>query len=180
MKSKSDFNVLCKSYLGDDTLSEIFVKSSDGLPVHLGARSSLKIAAWNYYKSWRSQGVFKHPNLGDIYVNRMGWKHITRTGRGSQRIIASWLLLPIAKHIIENVNNYKILDRIDIEDKRDPSKILIRDYVGIRVNVNFNYRDSSVVQVILKRERLYDVNNGLLNQNIWFYSVFELRRGKVQ
>ncbi len=180
LKSKSDFHNLCRSYLGDETLGNIFVKSNEGLPVHLGTKSTLKTDAWNYYKNWRQRGVFKHPNLGDIYINGMGWKHITRAGRGSQRIIASWLLLPIARNIIENVASFKVLDRIDIENKIDPNKILIRDYIGIRAHVSFNYRDSSVVQVILKRERLYDVNNDLLNQNIWFYSVFELRRGKMQ
>ncbi|ENU89676.1 hypothetical protein F884_01848 [Acinetobacter sp. CIP 102143] len=180
LKTKGEFHELCRGYLGNATLEDIFINSSEGLPVHLGSKISLKSSAWDFYKNWRNQGIYNHQKLGKIYINGMGWRHITRAGRGNQRIVASWLLLPVARKIIEITQDFKVLDRIDIKQRSDLNRVLIRDYIALRAKVSFNYRDSSIVQVILKRERLYDVNNGLVNQNLWFYSVFELRRGRVQ
>lgn len=180
LKTKNDFHKLCKNYLGNSTIPNLFFKDGDALPVKLGIKNSLKSDAWKYYKDWKNQGVFQHTNLGAIYVNRMGWKHITRAGRGNHRIVASRLLLPIARKIIENIQSYKVLDRFDVRYTKGDGRLFIRDYIGLKAHVSFNYRDASVVQVILKRERLFDVQNGLLNENVWFYSVFELRRGKAQ
>lgn len=53
--------------------------------------------------------------------------------------------------------------------------------MGLRGIVSFPYRHQSVVQVVLKRNRLVSPSDARRErQKIWFYSVYELRRGTLQ
>ncbi|GHE20131.1 hypothetical protein GCM10017767_06520 [Halomonas urumqiensis] len=51
------------------------------------------------------------------------------------------------------------------------------DYIALRANVSYTHKDSSVVQVVLKR--YIPTSEGQSGESkVWFYSVHELRRGK--
>lgn len=182
LHTKSDFHKLCGSSVNDYQLDRVSIKNDENLPITLGARSNLKKEAWSYYKNWaQNTNEHFHPKLGRILVNRMGWKHITRKGRANQRIIASWMLLPVARKMIRNISNYQKLDnRKQISFHKGQGQVLVRDYLSLKALVSFTYRDSSLIQVILKRDKILDIEGNLISEKIWFYSIFELRRGGMQ
>ena len=180
LHTKSEFHKLCGNKINDYRLDKFFIMNDENLPINLGIKSNLKKDAWNYYKNWASNtNEHFHPKLGRILVNRMGWKHITRKGRANHRVIASWLLLPVARKMILYVKDYQRLgNRIETLFNRGDGRVLIRDYLGLKALVSFTYRDSSLVQVIFKRDKILDIKGNLISEKIWFYSVFELRRGE--
>ena len=169
---------MCGTSHIDRELEKLNISRNEVFIPTLGRNESLRAEAWEYYKSWRSN-LHERTNqvLGEILVNRVGWKHITRRGRHSERIIQSWLLLGAAKKAIMESKKIYQLGRAR-EKKFSDGNTELTDYLGIRVNVSFPYRHESIIQVILKRSRLLMPDN--LNperQKIWFYSVYELRRG---
>ncbi len=83
--------------------------------------------------------------------------------------------------MIRNVNNYQRLgNRIQTLFHKGDGRVVIRDYLGLKALVSFTYRDSSLIQVVLKRDKIIDINGNVISEKIWFYSIFELRRGEVQ
>lgn len=172
LKSKGDFHKLCGPKVNDFKLTKLYFKSENSLKVNIN--HSLKKEALLFYKFWKNSAPI-HPKLGNILINRRGWRHITRPDRATHRIIASWLLLPVAKKILETVVEYQILKRAKINVSND---VVVReDYLGLNAKVYFNYRDTSLVQVILFRKTIISKKGGI-SEKIWFHSVFEKRRGK--
>lgn len=182
LHTKSEFHKLCGDKVNEYKLDKLFIKNDDCLPIALGKNTYLKKEAWNYYKNWAlNTNEHFHPKLGRILVNRMGWKHITRKGRANNRIVASWLLLPVARKMIRLIKDYQRLgERIEIAYHKGDGLILVRDYLSLKALVSFTYRDSSLVQVILKRDKIIDIKGNVISEKIWFYSVFEKRRGEMQ
>lgn len=172
LKSKGELHNLCSPLISGKDLKTIYFKSKEALKINLN--SSLKQEALEFYDLWKKQ-TCQHSKLGNIIISRKGWRHIARPNRATHRIIASWLLLPVAKQIIESVSEYQILNRSKVDVSQDV--IIVEDYIGLNANVSFNYRDNSLVQVILVRKRIINKTEIAL-EKIWFYSVFEKRRGK--
>lgn len=176
--SKSDFHKLCGPATVDRHLEEIQLKRSDLILPKLGKDESLRNDAWSFYKSWRDdQASCINPTLGEILVNRVGWKHLTRRSRLPERIVQSWLLLGAAKEMVNSCTRIFNLGHAQRQVFPDGNAHII-DYLGLRANVAFPHRHQSVLQVVLRRSRLISPTNRYIErQKIWFYSVYELRRG---
>ena len=143
---------------------------------------SIKKQARIFYKTWASSKPRErtHKILGEITINRIGWRHISRNGRRAERIIQSWLLLPCAKKIICETDNFSRLGKANCREGYDSRSgkncFKITDYVGLRAKINFPHRDKSIIQVVLKRCRIVAKNDSqILFHRIWFYSVYEKR-----
>lgn len=99
--SKGDFNKLCGTLPRDREIESLTLHRGDDVKPRLGSAESLRNDAWDFYKRWRgAAGPVENPTLGAVLVNRTGWKHLTRRGRRTERIVQSWLLLGAAKAIV--------------------------------------------------------------------------------
>lgn len=137
---------------------------------------SLKTNARNYYTNWSnsSSSARTNPDLGEIIVNRVGWRHITRKDRLSLAVSQSFQLLPVAAKIIREVTLAKTL-RAWTEKIIDQNRIF-DDLLCLDAQVYFQHRQSTVVRVVLRRRRTFFDASGTSNSRIWFYSVFELHQ----
>jgi hypothetical protein len=176
--SKGDFHRLCGVNPIDRALEEITLSRTDGFIPNLGFKSSLRADAWKFYADWKnSPAIDNNPALGPILVNRVGWDHITRANRLPERVAQSWHLLGAAKKMITSCTNYWTLGNASSKTFSNGSTE-VTDYLGLRAKVTFPHRHHSVVQVILRRSRVTaTITNEAISQKIWFYSVYELRRG---
>lgn len=176
--TKGVFHSLCGPGPSDRQLTTIRLTKESQLKIKLGKNESLRNDAWEFYKNWREdKSTCHHDEIGFINVNRVGWKHLTRRGRSHERIVQSWLLLGAARQMVSQnaINSY--LGHAQV-DKLASGATRIIDYLGLKANVIFPYRHQSVVQVVLKRQRILDAEFGNgESQKIWFYSVYEPRRG---
>lgn len=179
--TKGDFHRLCGAGTSDRQLESFQLSRDDLLLPKLGKTESLRDDAWNFYKAWRGDHPScTNPVLGEILVNRVGWKHITRRSRLPERIVQSWLLLGAAKKIVRESENVFNLGHAKTRVFPDGNSVT-EDYLGLRANVAFPHRHSSVVQVILKRSRLVSPQHPWQErEKIWFYSIYEIRRGAQQ
>lgn len=179
--TKGDFHRLCGSGMHDRTLQTFNISKSDIVLPNLSNSNSFRKTAWSYYKDWRNnpQSCI-NPKLGEIYVNRVGWKHITRVNRLSERIVQSLMLLGSAKILITQSTDVYLLGNHSSRILDDGDSV-VTDYIGLRGVFEFTHRESTVVQVVLKRSRLISAKNINFNSTkIWFYSVYELRRGNTK
>lgn len=147
-------------------------------------KDTLKKQARSYYISWSLSSSNERTNelLGEVIVNRNGWRHITRKGRRIERIMQSLQLLPCAKKIITEATRFNRLGKVRYKEKFDyhtsQMSIELVDFIGIRALVNFPHRDRSLVQVVLKRTRILAKKDlSILFNRLWFYSVYEKRVG---
>lgn len=177
--SKSQFHKLCGPSPFDRQLEEIHLNRNQILIPRLGKGESLRDDAWQFYKEWRDNpGMCINPTLGSLLVNRVGWKHMTRPGRLPERILQSWQLLGAAKEMVVSCKNVLNLGHAKRKDYPDGNTQVI-DYLGLRANVVFPHRHQSVLQVVLRRSRLISPQHPRHErQKIWFYSIYELRRGQ--
>jgi hypothetical protein len=177
--SKSTFHRLCGTGPSDRQLEEIRMRRKDTLVPRLGRTESLRNDAWEFYKAWRD-GVpsYVNPILGPILINRVGWKHMTRRDRLPERIVQSWQLLGAAKEMVANCKSIFTLGHATHQHYPD-GNTQVTDYLGLRASVVFPHRHQSILQVVLRRSRLITpANQNRERQKIWFYSVYELRRGR--
>lgn len=138
----------------------------------------LKITARNFYKDWSNLNLAErtNPGLGEVTINRTGWRHISRSKRGFDKIFQSWQLLSAAKKIIQTVDKaYQITKQESTSE--DETEYTLKDFVSLRAKVIFPNRHESVVQVILRRKKIVNRVDNTIKQKVWFYSVFEPRRG---
>lgn len=174
--SKGKFQKLCGSKPSDRMLPEIMLTNEELLPVKVSSHVPLKQVAWTYYKAWRKESSdYEHPLIGPILINRVGWKHMSRVGRNPHRIIYSWQLLCAAKKMIFLGLPLNYLGNAMV--RRTEEVTTVYDFFGIRAHVSFPHRDSSVVQVVLQRARIFVPAYSQVKQKVWFYSVYEKRRG---
>ncbi|USX08876.1 DUF4365 domain-containing protein [Paraburkholderia fungorum] len=177
--SKGDFHRLCGSGPIDKVLPLVELTRDElVIPDRL---QPLIHAARGFYKAWsQTSYTARHPTLGQILVNRVGWRHITRQKRLKERVFQSLSLLSAAKRIAAEVNEVDMLGRPDVTDLEDGA-IKVTDHLGLRATVIFPHRHQSVVQVVLRRERIISkLSTSPPFQRIWFLSVYELRRGAKQ
>jgi hypothetical protein len=140
--------------------------------------TNFKESSWDVYQSLKDENhefysKTINPKLGLIHYSKSGWKHITRLNRRKMRIINSLLLLKISKEIIENVESFsKVKNGLVRESKKFIKKV---DFLTLRANVEFNFRQDSIVQVVLRRVKIYDKLNpeNKIEDKIYFHSVYE-------
>lgn len=114
-----------------------------------------------------------NPVLGQIHYTRSGWLHITRLNRRKMRIINSFLLLGVSKAICEKVTRFtRVKKGIVRESERFIKKV---DFLTLRAKVNFNYRQSAIVQVVLRRVKTFDKIHStiIIPDRVFFHSVYE-------
>ena len=115
----------------------------------------------------------KNPKLGEIKYSLSGWKHITRLNRRKMRIFNSLLLLGVSKLICEKVERYTSVKKgVVRESKRYIKKV---EFVTLRANINFNFRQSTIVQVVLRRVKTFDKLNPtmIIPVETFFHSIYE-------
>lgn len=178
--TKGPFHKLCGSGPSDRMLEQVEVDRSGVLVPKLGKNESLRADAWDFYKEWRDQLSSRvNPVVGEVLVNRVGWKHATRKGRLPERILQSWLLFGVAKAMVRTCKDIYTLGHARTQTYSD-GNIQVIDYLGLRARVVFPHRHPSVIQVVLRRSRLISpASPAVGRQKIWFYSVYELRRGSA-
>lgn len=176
--SKGDFHRLCGPGPSDRNLPTLKLTNVELVQIDLGRKESIRNDAWKFYKDWRdSTDGYVHATAGRIYINRVGWKHITRRGRSPHRILSSWMLLGAAKQMILRDVPHSYLGHASVTSLESGSTRIV-DYLGLRANIIFPYRHEAVVQCVLKRNRLVDARfTSSERQKVWFYSVYEPRRG---
>ncbi|TKT94057.1 DUF4365 domain-containing protein [Dyadobacter frigoris] len=141
---------------------------------YIKVNKPIKECAKQFYKGWINADIKERQNpvLGEIIVSRVGWRHITRTDRKQERLVNSLQLLSVAQKIIMNSKNvYSIRQVNSILNSTDKSRI-ITDYIALKNNISFPSRQTSLIQVILKRKRKI-ASDGAIDTKIWFYSVYE-------
>lgn len=114
-----------------------------------------------------------NPTIGEIKFSQSGWKHITRLNRRQMRIINSLILLGVAREICVSVSKYtKVRKGMVRESNRYIKKV---EFLTLRANVEFNYRQKSIVQVVLRRVKTFDKVHPELNisDRTFFHSVYE-------
>lgn len=176
--AKGMFHSLCGPGPADRRLKTISLSRQQLVPIRLGSSESLRNDAWEFYKEWRHDDTSRfHSELGEILVNRVGWKHLTRKGRSPERIIHSWLLLGAAREMVRQDANALYLGHAKVTTVSGGLTKIV-DYLGLKANIVFPHRHQSMVQVVLKRQRLLNTKyRGAGAEKLWFYSVFEPRRG---
>ena len=141
-------------------------------------RKSQKEVSREFYKMWADYVPSErmNPSLGEITISRVGWRHITRRGRGYDNIVQSWTLLGAAKRILlENSKPYQLYrPKIVVQN----GVRALHDCVSLRSRVIFPNRQETVVQVVVKRNQEIDQTHGKIRIRNWFYSVHEPRKGK--
>ncbi len=177
--TKGDFHRLCGPGGSDRGIEQMELSRDECLIPRLGKAESLRNDAWEFYKRWRADTASRtNPVIGEVLVNRTGWKHITRQRRNAERIVQSWMLLGAAKTMLQRSNKVYELGRARRTSFAD-GNILVEDYLGLKANVAFPFRQRSLVMVVLKRHRLLSPSQSTEKAKIWFYSVYELRRGAL-
>lgn len=142
--------------------------------------SQIKEAARDFYKNWSNSSLNErtNPNLGEILISRVGWRHITRNERKTERVLQSWQLLGVAKRLINEIEEPE--DFGHSREKTENDWTIVEDYIGLRAFVIFPHRYESSITVVLRRQRKINrINGAVENPKIWFYSVYEARRGRT-
>jgi hypothetical protein len=142
--------------------------------LYLEFDKSIKESAKNFYKNWANSELNSrmHPELGEIIISRTGWRHLTRSDRKLNRIINSLSLLGVAKKIINETPKCYQIKQLESKKLEDGS-LLITDYLALKRNVIFPFRQGGVVQVILKRKRKFNPEEDQIDSKVWFYSIYE-------
>jgi hypothetical protein len=131
--------------------------------------------AKSYYRDWANSSDRIHPELGEIEVTNVGWRHITRQGRNADRILNSILLLESAKQMVLQGADWRQLGAAKRRERTN--SIDIMDALSLRANILFRHRTAAPVQVILRRTRSICLRTGATSRRIKFLSVHELQRG---
>ncbi len=138
---------------------------------------TLKSAARKFYTDWSQDSQRQtNPALGRITISRVGWRHLTRRGRGHANVVQSLGLLGAAEKIVRENPNAHQLNRPTIVTSNQEKRI--HEFLSLRSRVVFPNRQEAVVQVILLRQQTVSAA-GDVKSEIWFYSIHEPRRAKL-
>jgi hypothetical protein len=89
------------------------------------------------------------------------------------RIINSFILLGVSKIICETVDQFSSVKKGVVRQSNQYIKKV--EFLTLRANVTFNFRQSGIVQVVLRRVRSFDKLNSLrkVPDQVFFHSVYE-------
>jgi len=155
--SKGDFMNLIKPLLNGKGLQQI---EPNKLSTELFVSGNLRKDAYTFYKKWKNKSTHCKALNQDIIVSRTGWRHITLSRRGKERRFASMQLLGIAKQIIEEADNFFLLNQTEEYNQ-------ITQKLGLRVKINSKAQGNKIIQVIILR-RIWRKSQ---KSKWWFYSV---------
>lgn len=158
--------------------NELLTISTKNFPFIRLSVGGFKESARELYNNLKGEGEFPfpetiNPTLGGIKFSQSGWKHITRLNRRQMRIINSLILLGVAREICEKVTKYsKVKKGMFRESERYIKKV---EFLTLRANIEFNYRQESIVQVVLRRVKTFDKIHPeqVIQDQIFFHSVYE-------
>lgn len=170
---------LCGTRHLDYRLQEIALERSDVSLFNL--KENIKIQARKYYVDWAKSSKKERTNnkLGEILITRVGWKHLTREDRKTERILQSFQLLGAAKRMIKEVKEPESFGHPSLKTEKDIGSF--QDYIGLRAFVTFPHRYESALTVVLKRQRKVNMTNGKeIERKVWFYTIYESRRGRTK
>jgi len=154
--SKGDFLKLVSPLLGKNGLKVIFPNSESN---NLLISDNLKKDAREFYKKWKNNTITQCKAFGqNLIISRTGWRHIVLSRRGKERRVASLRLLGLAKQIINEVDNFYLLNQTEEFNQ-------ITQKLGIRALVKTKTQGEMVVQVVVLR-RIWKNKS-----KWWFYSV---------
>jgi hypothetical protein len=143
------------------------------------SQKSLKETGFEYYKKLSGENLTPACKefVSGVRFTRIGWRHITRKTRSLTRIVQSLLILPVAKKILEEVDTYQIVDYFNEEDEE--KNIIHYQTLLLRARVSFSYRYPAIINLILRRKiKVNPDNNEPIESSVWFYSIYESRRGR--
>ncbi len=163
----------------NDGLQEILLTRNDVNLFNL--KDNIKVQARKYYIDWSTSPISEktNPKLGEITISRVGWKHLTRSGRKTERVLQSLLLLGAAKRMIKEIKEPESFGHPLFKAENDIGRF--QDYIGLRAFVSFPHRYESVLTIVMKRQRKVNLKNGKeLERKIWFYTIYESRRGRMK
>src|SRR5690242_9236508 len=129
--SKGHFKKIGDFFPQDRQLQSIRLERND--LSYLKIDTALKFSAREYYKNWSTsiEAERTNPGLGVVTVNRSGWRHISRSERGYDKIFQSWQLLSAAKKIIQNVDKaYQITKQESTSE--DQTEYTLKDFISLR------------------------------------------------
>lgn len=174
---KHSFGEFRKKFFKDFRIQSISVPLKVGSEVSflsLKSDDTIIKTAKDYYTVWSNSTAKDrtHPELGEIIISRVGWRHLIKKKRTQLRIINSLLNLKIAKNIILNTPKCYQL-RIDKPTHDIHGNSVLVDYLAIRREIDMPHKQNFVVQVVLKRKRIINKLDGSCKSKIWFYSVYE-------
>lgn len=156
--SKGDFLKLIKPLLGKAGLQTLEPNEQSK---KLLISQNLVIDSTKFYQDWKGHGdVFCKALNQKIIISRTGLRHIKMSRRGLERRIMSLKLLGIAKQIIEEVDNFYLLNQEE-EDSQLTQKL------GLRALVKSKTDGERIVQVIILRKMWKHTKKS----KWWFYSV---------
>ncbi len=141
------------------------------------AITGFKESAKECYRNLSGSGDFFsptiNPTLGEIKYSQSGWKHITRLNRRKMRIFNSLLLLGVSKTICEKVEKFSSVKKGKVRESERFIKSI--DFLTLRANINFNFRQTAIVQVVLRRVKTFDKIHGddEIADQIYFHSIYE-------
>ncbi|WP_448103436.1 DUF4365 domain-containing protein [Pedobacter panaciterrae] len=120
-----------------------------------------------------SSNPIENPTLGRIHFSKSGWKHITRLNRKKSRIFNSLFLLPVCKAICQTVEQFSNVKKGEVRESCQYIKKV--DFLTLRANVEFDYRQKGIVQVVLRRVKTFDKidQTRVMKDQIYFHSVYE-------
>lgn len=176
--SIGDLKNLCGYRHQDHNLPKIILSRRDVSYYTLNAK--IKEQARKFYLDWSNSDLSErnNPALGEILISRVGWRHITRKKRKTERIIQSWNLLGVAKRIIKEIDEPENIRRSRIKVEGDWK--IIESYVSLRAFVSFPHRYESSITVVIRKQLKINLINGISEKpKHWFLSVYESRRGRT-
>jgi hypothetical protein len=142
---------------------------------------SIKKKASIYYNKWKKGPIHDrtNPAIGEILINRVGWKNICRRGRAKERIIQSLQLLPVAKEMIKSINQSTLLRTKDLPEVNvHDNTLTIERFYYVRALVKFKHRSETIVYVIFKQITVENYSNRkLISKKTWLFNVYEGCRG---
>ncbi len=176
--SIGDLKKLCGHKQQDYNLPKIELTRNDVSLYKIS--SKIKDEARKYYTNWAKSDISEryNPTLGEIQITRVGWRHLTRKNRKTERIIQSWSLLGVAKRIIKEIKEPENINRSHTEIIGDWK--IIKSYVILRAFVTFPHRYESSITVVIRKQIKINIKNGISEKpKHWFFSVYESRRGRT-
>lgn len=176
LHSKGHFKKIAGFFPEDRKLVTIKLKDDDIKFIRID--KPIKNFAREFYREWSKSPTNERTNklLGEIIINRVGWRHISRKSRGYLNIYHSWMLLCVAKKMIQEVDSVFEF-RKSKETDENGEEYQLNSFYSLRAKVIFPNRQESVVQVVVRGYRKYNKDTHLIEQRNWFYSVWEPRRG---
>lgn len=155
--SKGDFLKLIRPLLSVSHLHEIIPNKESKALLN---SHHLKTDSREFYKNWKNNNeIFCKAINQKIRVSKTGWKHILLKARGIERQSISLRLLGIAKQMIDDVENFYLLNQKENGNE-------LEQKIALRARSSYQYNEH-IVQVILLRKfsRLSQ------KEKWWFYSV---------